>query len=466
MHNISQEILALLEKNDVKNSVVEWHEVEPQMLAHPSCLTALLSIYLVTEGMEDDNAQGTLMLLFHENRDENSNPSNKVFGISNCHVLKARERQGQDLEIAELKALHSEVTMSWSNIIGHVQYAAPISIDQGKMGYTSDWAIFEAAEEKLKAKFEGNIVDLADKAFATVQLSHIPDVVPEARLMLSKTRLLAQSVPYAGRIVKHLPHVMTASELYDYRPFGPMEYVEISQETQGILHFRDEAMAQNVESCLAGLEFLSYEPSKLICSNLSPEITKERLKAIFDKVIHFETVGAEVTTNHGFVTFQTPLIGVSALTAMESVEASVLGPSAEVSFQKVENTTPTMKPYEDILHALENVMLERGDLRNTQDAAAESARREIQSELDVLRTQVDDQKKALQAIRKERDDLLASLVTKSEYLRNLAERHKKQVVALERIIEGQRNKIQLDKRQIRSLQDDKNEANLKEAAHL
>ncbi|KAH0579260.1 hypothetical protein H2248_003408 [Termitomyces sp. 'cryptogamus'] len=53
--------------------------------------------------------------------------------------------------------------MSWSNIIGHVQYAAPISIDQGKMGYTSDWAIFEAAEEKLKAKFEGNIVDLGSK---------------------------------------------------------------------------------------------------------------------------------------------------------------------------------------------------------------------------------------------------------------------------------------------------------------
>ncbi|KAH0579264.1 hypothetical protein H2248_003411 [Termitomyces sp. 'cryptogamus'] len=119
---------------------------------------------------------------------------------------------------------------------------------------------------RLVATIEFMSATEADKAFATVQLSHIPDVVPEARLMLSKTRLLAQSVPYAGRIVKHLPHVMTASELYDYRPFGPMEYVEISQETQGILHFRDEAMAQNVESCLAGLEFLSYEPSKLICS--------------------------------------------------------------------------------------------------------------------------------------------------------------------------------------------------------
>ena len=169
--------------------------------------------------MENDDSQGTLTLWFHENRDKNGDPSDKVFGVSNCHVLRentatkfehrggaaknhvrvcgmhrfqrgldeitkaiadhgvlagyyvrdiarVRERQGQDPEVAkavrqlqrkleeedeaitDLEALHGEVTTSWSNIklqfnIGHVQYAAPISVDEGRTGYTSDWAVLK-----------------------------------------------------------------------------------------------------------------------------------------------------------------------------------------------------------------------------------------------------------------------------------------------------------------------------------
>lgn len=52
-------------------------------------LTALLGVPLATEEMEEEeDAQGTLTLWFHENKDKDGNPSNKVYGVSNCHVLR------------------------------------------------------------------------------------------------------------------------------------------------------------------------------------------------------------------------------------------------------------------------------------------------------------------------------------------------------------------------------------------
>jgi len=200
-------------------------------------LTALLGVPLATEEMEDEDSQGTLTLWFHENKDKNGNPSNKVYGVSNCHVLrkdttvdyehrggapvdhvrvcgmrrfqrgldeitdeiarrgirseiwtrdivemqvedrnhvenaraiKAKQRQLYDeMEaIADLEALHNDVTKFWSNIklhrnIGHVQYAAAISVDvEGGTLYTSDWPAFLAAGAKVRDEFEGNVVDL------------------------------------------------------------------------------------------------------------------------------------------------------------------------------------------------------------------------------------------------------------------------------------------------------------------
>ena len=252
-HEVSQEILALLRKNGVDGAVVEWREAVPQSLAGPPLmhhvdssnathyvrrfLTALLGIPLATEEMEEEDSQGTLTLWFHENKDKDGNPSNKVYGVSNCHVLrknttvdyehrggapmdhvrvcgirrfqrgldeitkaiadrgiladlwardivklqanerqdaenakaiKAKQRQLDDETeaIAYLEALHDDVTKYWSNIklhrnIGHVQYAAAISVDvEGSTLYTSDWAAFLAAEAKVRDEFEGNVVYL------------------------------------------------------------------------------------------------------------------------------------------------------------------------------------------------------------------------------------------------------------------------------------------------------------------
>ncbi|EKM82032.1 hypothetical protein AGABI1DRAFT_105407 [Agaricus bisporus var. burnettii JB137-S8] len=101
-HDVSQEILALLLKNGVEDVVVEWREAVLQRLAGPPLmrhvvrsndthyvrrfLTALLGVPIAAEEMED--VQGTLTLWFHENKDKDGNPSDKVYGVSNCHVLR------------------------------------------------------------------------------------------------------------------------------------------------------------------------------------------------------------------------------------------------------------------------------------------------------------------------------------------------------------------------------------------
>ncbi|KAI5993685.1 hypothetical protein EDC04DRAFT_2910737 [Pisolithus marmoratus] len=255
-HEVSKEILALLQKNGVVDVVVEWREAVLQRLAGPPLmrhvdssdathyvrrfLTPLLGVPLATEEMEEEDSQGTLTLWFHENKDKNGNPSNKVYGVSNCHVLRknttvdyehgggarmdhvrvcgmrrfqrgldeitkaiahhgiladlwtrdivglqAEERQDaanarairakrcqldDDTEaITDLQALHDDVTKYWSNMklnrnIGHVQYAAAISVDiEGGTLYTSDWAAFLAAGPKVSDEFEGNVVDLGSK---------------------------------------------------------------------------------------------------------------------------------------------------------------------------------------------------------------------------------------------------------------------------------------------------------------
>ncbi|KAH9039337.1 hypothetical protein EDB85DRAFT_288805 [Lactarius pseudohatsudake] len=254
-HEVSQEILALLRKHGVKDAVVEWREAVLQRLAGPPLmrhvgstnpthhvrrfLTALLGIPLATQGMEADDAQGTLTLWFHENKDRKGDISPKIYGVSNCHVLRKNttvdyehksgapkdfvrvcglrrfqrgldeikkhisdhgiradvwtqeidrlEAMEQDEEVVgeiranrrnlddeneairQLEALYEEVTKRWFDIqlyrdIGYVQHAEAIKVDvEGGTRYTSDWAAFLASEAKVKACFEGNVVDLGSK---------------------------------------------------------------------------------------------------------------------------------------------------------------------------------------------------------------------------------------------------------------------------------------------------------------
>ncbi|KAJ6598649.1 hypothetical protein B0H10DRAFT_2167577 [Mycena sp. CBHHK59/15] len=235
-HEVSQEILALLLKNGVQDAVVEWHEAVPQRLAGPPLmrhvssnnathyvrpfLTALLGIPLATEGMEEEDAQGTLTLWFHENKDKDGNPSDKVYGVSNCHVLRKdttveyehsggapkdhvrvcgmrRFQRGLD-EIRKVIGDHGILADLWAREIVKLEVkerkdaenarlkrrnledeneaiadlgpctmksrntAITVDVEGGTL-YTSDWAAFLAAEAKVKDEFEGSVVDLGSK---------------------------------------------------------------------------------------------------------------------------------------------------------------------------------------------------------------------------------------------------------------------------------------------------------------
>ncbi|KAL4242780.1 hypothetical protein ABKN59_011566 [Abortiporus biennis] len=97
------DILAILLKHGVDDVVVEWREAVPQQLSGSPLmghvgrnnatyyvrrfLTPLLGVPLATQEIEEVDAQGTLTLYFHENKDKYGNPSDKVYGVTNCHVL-------------------------------------------------------------------------------------------------------------------------------------------------------------------------------------------------------------------------------------------------------------------------------------------------------------------------------------------------------------------------------------------
>ncbi|KAI0029074.1 hypothetical protein K488DRAFT_89093 [Vararia minispora EC-137] len=219
---VSQEILEIFPKNGVEDAVVERREAVPQKLTglplmrhvgsddatHHVCrfLTALLDIPRASGEMEEEDAQGTLTLWFHENKDKNGNPSKNVFGVSNCRVLrkdtavdwehrrgarpnhvrvcgKRRFQRGFDeikkavsdhgimADLWAREILDDEITREWSSIklhrdIGQVQYAVRITVGVGGgTRYTSDWAAFLASEAKVRQEFEGNVVDLGLVSF-------------------------------------------------------------------------------------------------------------------------------------------------------------------------------------------------------------------------------------------------------------------------------------------------------------
>lgn len=102
-HDASQEILALLKSKGIKGVVVEWRELLLQRLAGPPLfpavdssdathnvrrfLTPLHGVPLAAQDLDEGDSQGTLTLWFHENLSKDGKPSDKVFGVTNCHVL-------------------------------------------------------------------------------------------------------------------------------------------------------------------------------------------------------------------------------------------------------------------------------------------------------------------------------------------------------------------------------------------
>ncbi|KAH9179857.1 hypothetical protein EDB89DRAFT_1900916 [Lactarius sanguifluus] len=103
-HDASPDILALLKANGVEGASVEWYEgaVEKIVRSTPSACHRRYQSHLLCPsiahccawhayrhcGREAADAQGSVTLFFHENKDKRGAPSAKVFGVSNCHVLR------------------------------------------------------------------------------------------------------------------------------------------------------------------------------------------------------------------------------------------------------------------------------------------------------------------------------------------------------------------------------------------
>ena len=103
VHNAFPDILILLRANGVEGTVVEWHKGAIEKLSSPHLLhvthninpthyvccflTTALGMPIATVEREVNDAQGSVTLFFHENKDKYGTLSAEVFGVSNCHVL-------------------------------------------------------------------------------------------------------------------------------------------------------------------------------------------------------------------------------------------------------------------------------------------------------------------------------------------------------------------------------------------
>ncbi|KAJ6463355.1 hypothetical protein C8R45DRAFT_1055836 [Mycena sanguinolenta] len=219
-YDASPEILALLEANGVEGAVVEWYEGVVERLSGPPLLrdtdginpTHHVRRFLTTAlsmPITISERQGSVTLFFHENKDKHGDPSAKVFGISNCHVLrkdttvtyefKGADAPPQHVRLAGLRGLdeiracrRGELAKAKKDIgildsedfyedaknqrgdiahrnIGHVAWAPEISVDD-RHKYTKDIGAFEVDAAKLKAQSKGNVVDLGSK-FTRSQLT-------------------------------------------------------------------------------------------------------------------------------------------------------------------------------------------------------------------------------------------------------------------------------------------------------
>jgi hypothetical protein len=105
-HDVSPDILSLLATFGVEGAVIEWYEGAVERLSGPPLLrvtldtdptyylrrflTAVLGMPITTKEREADDAQGSVGFFFHENKTKHGEPSARVFGVSNCHVLRKK----------------------------------------------------------------------------------------------------------------------------------------------------------------------------------------------------------------------------------------------------------------------------------------------------------------------------------------------------------------------------------------
>ncbi|KAB5591247.1 hypothetical protein CTheo_5329 [Ceratobasidium theobromae] len=180
-HNITPAILSLLEDNRVEGAVVEWYEGTVEKLSglpllpvtantnpthyHRRFLTTALGMPITTREMETDDSQGSVAFFFHQNKDKHGNPSDKVFAVSNCHVL--RRNTSIDYEFQGTGAPRQLVRLA-----GHRRFQRgmdEIKLSISHLGADADLLAreIEEMEEEMKStpqsELEGSNKDLEAK---------------------------------------------------------------------------------------------------------------------------------------------------------------------------------------------------------------------------------------------------------------------------------------------------------------
>jgi len=192
--DISPAILNILEAHDVKDMVVEWYEgtveklsagphllrvTEPNNPTHyvRRLLTALLGMPIASAERE-----GSVGFFFHENKSRSGDPSTRVLGISNNHVLRPNttvdyEFKGagaprQYVRLAGHRRFQRGLDEIKAAIVGKVleaRYLAEnISRLEGDQQKSQDPEEAEEVEEALKAQMD----DLAKLKKETIQLEN------------------------------------------------------------------------------------------------------------------------------------------------------------------------------------------------------------------------------------------------------------------------------------------------------
>jgi hypothetical protein len=75
-------------------------------------LTAALGIPIATAEREAADAQGSVGFLFHENRNQDGDPSTKAFGVSNRHVFREEIKGTYEFRVAAHLASTFDLTDS------------------------------------------------------------------------------------------------------------------------------------------------------------------------------------------------------------------------------------------------------------------------------------------------------------------------------------------------------------------
>ncbi|KAG5638513.1 hypothetical protein H0H81_012150 [Sphagnurus paluster] len=177
----------------------------------------------------------------------------------------------------------------------------------------------------------------AEKAFAILCHQKIPQVTPVATLELSTTpNGSPPSTETLGhpRNVKFLPASSTDKDLYELmRPFGPLISARVDKKLGGFIRFwMSETDANAAETAVktalarsSKVTLQAFDPLKLFCRNISPEVDAKMLKNHFKEFPSVTSARVVSKGGYGFISFSK---AEEALDAIGRHDGSRLGGKA------------------------------------------------------------------------------------------------------------------------------------------